>query len=85
MQMPRHIESLFKCPLYLEFCDEVDVTLAGQLLSDPLLKYFGEALVDLQPRRVETQAQRSSILIVMPETNVVSPIIQTRTQMWEVN
>lgn len=51
---------------YLEFRDEVDVTLAGQLLSDPLLKHFGEALVDLQPRRIEAQAQRSSILIVMP-------------------
>ena len=65
--------SLFKYPLYLEFCDEVDVTLAGQLLSDPFLKYFGESLVDLQPRRVETQAQRSSILIVMPETNGGEP------------
>ena len=60
-----------KSPAYLEFRDEVDVALTRKLLPDPLLKHSGKAFVDLQPRCVETQAQRSTILTVMSEKNSV--------------
>ena len=52
----------------LELCDEVDVGLAGELLLDPVGEDPHEALVDLQPRRVEREGQRSTVRAVMPES-----------------
>ena len=60
---------------YLEFRDEVDVALTRELLPDPLLKHSGKTFVDLQPRRVETQAQRSTILTVMSEKPIIYVIM----------
>ena len=55
----------------LELGDEVDVGLAGELLLDPVGEDPHEALVDLQPRRVEREGQRSTVRAVMPESGML--------------
>ena len=51
---------------YLQVSNKVNVTLRSQLVPDPLLEDLGKALVNLEPGRIEAQAERGSVGAVMP-------------------
>jgi len=51
---------------YLQVSNKVNVTLRSQLVPDPLLEDLGKALVNLEPGRIEAQAERGSVGTVMP-------------------
>ena len=56
----------------LKLGNKVDITLGSQLVPDPFLEDLGEALVDLEPTRVEAQAERGTVGAVMPGIEPIS-------------